>query len=47
MDNWIAVLDEVLSQADEKTQFVSCHGWGVMTSVAQSRQARRFNGRRR
>ena len=33
MDNWIAVLDEVVSQADEKTQFVSCHGWGVMTKA--------------
>jgi glyoxylase-like metal-dependent hydrolase (beta-lactamase superfamily II) len=33
VDNWIAVLDEVLSQADEKTQFVSCHGWGVMTKA--------------
>ncbi|HVO12785.1 MAG TPA: MBL fold metallo-hydrolase [Vicinamibacteria bacterium] len=31
VDNWMAVLDEVLSQADEKTLFVSCHGWGVMT----------------
>jgi glyoxylase-like metal-dependent hydrolase (beta-lactamase superfamily II) len=33
MDNWIAVLNEVVSQADEKTQFVSCHGWGVMTKA--------------
>jgi glyoxylase-like metal-dependent hydrolase (beta-lactamase superfamily II) len=33
MDNWIAVLDEVMSQADEKTQFISCHGWGVMTKA--------------
>jgi len=31
MDNWIAVLDEVVSKANEKTQFISCHGWGVMT----------------
>lgn len=33
VDNWIAMLSEVLSQADEKTQFVSCHGWGVMTKA--------------
>ena len=33
MDNWIAVFDEVVAQADEKTQFVSCHGWGVMTKA--------------
>ncbi len=33
MDNWIAVLTEVISQADEKTQFVSCHGWGLMTKA--------------
>jgi glyoxylase-like metal-dependent hydrolase (beta-lactamase superfamily II) len=31
IDNWISVLNEVLSQANEKTQFISCHGWGVMT----------------
>ena len=33
MDNWIAVLDEVVSRADDKTQFISCHGWGVMTKA--------------
>jgi glyoxylase-like metal-dependent hydrolase (beta-lactamase superfamily II) len=33
MDNWIAVLDEVMAHADEKTQFISCHGWGVMTKA--------------
>jgi len=33
MDNWIAVLNEVMSQANEKTQFISCHGWGVMTKA--------------
>jgi glyoxylase-like metal-dependent hydrolase (beta-lactamase superfamily II) len=33
VNNWIAVLNEVLAQADEKTQFVSCHGWGVMTKA--------------
>jgi len=33
VDNWIAVLNEVVSQADEKTRFVSCHGWGIMTKA--------------
>ncbi len=33
MDNWVSVLSEVMAQADEKTQFVSCHGWGVMTKA--------------
>jgi glyoxylase-like metal-dependent hydrolase (beta-lactamase superfamily II) len=33
MDNWIAVLNEVMAQANEKTQFISCHGWAVMTKA--------------
>jgi glyoxylase-like metal-dependent hydrolase (beta-lactamase superfamily II) len=33
VNNWIAVLNEVLAEADEKTQFISCHGWGVMTKA--------------
>ncbi len=33
VDNWIAVLNDVVAQAGEKTQFVSCHGWGVMTKA--------------
>jgi glyoxylase-like metal-dependent hydrolase (beta-lactamase superfamily II) len=33
MDNWVAALHEVVAQADEKTQFVSCHGWGLMTKA--------------
>ncbi len=33
VNNWIAVLYEVLAQADEKTQFISCHGWTVMTKA--------------
>jgi glyoxylase-like metal-dependent hydrolase (beta-lactamase superfamily II) len=33
MDDWIAVLNEVMAQANEKTQFISCHGWGVMTKA--------------
>jgi len=30
VNHWIGVLKEVLAQADEQTQFISCHGWGVM-----------------
>jgi hypothetical protein len=33
MDHWISVLDEVVAQSDDKTQFISCHGWGVMTKA--------------
>jgi glyoxylase-like metal-dependent hydrolase (beta-lactamase superfamily II) len=33
VSHWIAVLKEVLAQADEKTQFISCHGWGVMSKA--------------
>ncbi len=33
MDHWIAILNEVLAQADEKTQFISCHGWTVMSKA--------------
>ena len=33
VDHWIAVLKEVLAQADEQTKFISCHGWGVMTKA--------------
>ncbi len=33
MDNWIAVLSEVMSQADDRTQFVSCHGWEILTKA--------------
>jgi glyoxylase-like metal-dependent hydrolase (beta-lactamase superfamily II) len=33
MDNWVATLSEVMARADGKTQFVSCHGWGVMTKA--------------
>jgi glyoxylase-like metal-dependent hydrolase (beta-lactamase superfamily II) len=33
VDNWISVLEEVMAQADEKTQFISCHGWAVMTKA--------------
>ena len=33
VNNWIVVLNEVLAQADEKTQFISCHGWAVMTKA--------------
>ena len=33
MNNWIAVLNEVMAQADEKTQFISCHGWTIMSKA--------------
>jgi hypothetical protein len=38
VNNWIAVLNEVLDQANEKTQFVSCHGWAVMNKADVSPQ---------
>ena len=38
VNNWIAVLNEVLDQANEKTQFVSCHGWTVMNKADVSPQ---------
>ncbi len=33
MDNWIVVLNEVLAQSNEKTQFISCHGWTIMSKA--------------
>ncbi len=33
MNNWIAVLNEVVAQADDKTQFFSCHGWTIMSKA--------------
>jgi len=33
VNNWIAVLNQVMAQADEKTRFISCHGWTVMTKA--------------
>jgi glyoxylase-like metal-dependent hydrolase (beta-lactamase superfamily II) len=33
MNNWIAVLNEVMAQANEKTQFISCHGWTIMSKA--------------
>jgi glyoxylase-like metal-dependent hydrolase (beta-lactamase superfamily II) len=38
VNNWIAVLNEVLDQTNEKTQFVSCHGWGVMNKAQVAQQ---------
>jgi len=38
VNNWIAVLNEVLGQTNEKTQFVSCHGWAVMNKAQVSPQ---------
>jgi glyoxylase-like metal-dependent hydrolase (beta-lactamase superfamily II) len=39
VNNWIAVLHEVLDQTNEKTQFVSCHGWSVMNKAQVAHQA--------
>ena len=39
VNNWIAVLHEVLDQANEKTQFVSCHGWTVTNKAQVAPQA--------
>ena len=33
VDNWVAILKEVVAQSDDKTQFISCHGWGVMSKA--------------
>lgn len=33
VDYWIAVLKEVLAAADERTKFISCHGWTVMSKT--------------
>lgn len=33
VNNWISVLNEVMAQSNEKTQFVSCHGWAVMNKT--------------
>lgn len=38
VNNWIAVLHEVLDQTNEKTQFVSCHGWSVMSKAQVAQQ---------
>ena len=32
------MLNEVLSETNEKTQFVSCHGWSVMNKAQVSKQ---------
>jgi glyoxylase-like metal-dependent hydrolase (beta-lactamase superfamily II) len=39
VNNWISVLHDVLEQANEKTRFVSCHGWTVMNKAQCVRQA--------
>jgi len=33
VERWITALNEVLAEADEKTQFISCHGWAVMSKA--------------
>jgi len=39
VNNWIAVLHEVLNQADEKTQFLGCHGRAVMNKAQCAHEA--------
>ena len=39
VNNWFGVLDEVLSQADEKTQFLGCHGRAVMNKAQCAHEA--------
>ncbi len=39
VNNWFAVLHEVLGQADGKTQFVGCHGRAVMTKTQCAHEA--------
>jgi len=39
VNNWFVVLHEVLSQADEKTQFLGCHGRAAMTKAQCAHEA--------
>jgi len=39
VNNWIAVLNEVLGQAHEKTRFISCHGWTVIPTRPDRRRS--------
>ena len=39
VNNWIAVFHEVLSETNDKTQFISCHGWSVMTKAQVAQDA--------
>ncbi len=39
VNNWFAVLHEILSQADEKTQLLGCHGRAVMTKAQCAHEA--------
>jgi glyoxylase-like metal-dependent hydrolase (beta-lactamase superfamily II) len=39
VNNWIGVLHEVLGQADEKTQFLGCHGRAVMNKAQCAHEA--------
>jgi len=39
VNNWIAVFHEILSETNDKTQFISCHGWSVMTRAQVARDA--------
>jgi glyoxylase-like metal-dependent hydrolase (beta-lactamase superfamily II) len=39
VNNWIAVLHEVLNHADEKTQFLGCHGRAIMNKAQCAHEA--------
>jgi hypothetical protein len=39
VNNWFLVLHEVLSQADENTQFLGCHGRSAMTKSQCAHEA--------
>jgi len=39
VNNWIGVFHEVLSEANDKTQFISCHGWSLMTKAQVAQDA--------
>ena len=42
VNHWITVLNEVLAQADERTKFISCHGWTVMSKAQCAPQVAYF-----
>lgn len=39
VNNWISVFHEVLSETHDKTLFISCHGWSVMTKAQVAQDA--------
>jgi glyoxylase-like metal-dependent hydrolase (beta-lactamase superfamily II) len=44
MDDWLSTLKDVTARADDKTQFISCHGWGVMTKAQVAPQVAYLEG---